>query len=463
MTVFAALLLLIPLPLVSAQTMDALGVDAIDTHGATALHGGLTALRSYSQAGADGPWTVSASQVQVKGHYYDYAAQAPLVDIGGTPGESETETIEDPRSILVSLHGSSDFWVRAGTTTVSFQDIRDSRIAATQDPFEFPDRLGGRAPWPSMDISESVSITPDTLEGSVHLNGDIELLLWNTDLEVDGETYWSGQGTEPVVDEEGTPDTVGTSRRQVLQVWLTDAAIDVPLADLSEVEVALSSGSLSGTDAVEMSNPRRLVDDGLLGESLRIEGDWGLDIGRMDDSVVVQGLEGDSARLDGRSYALDPSAGLSPWWWLLLLVPSAALYLAMRPPAPVLLDRLERRLDQRDYEGVAATSIKRLLRTKKSAKASLYRSTALLAMGAFQEASLFLASLARDQRPDPATYHFLAAHAAAGLGNKDTAKEHLRDCFALAPSYRQEALCIPILQNVLQTGHGTDPDEFEFV
>jgi predicted Zn-dependent protease len=134
-----------------------------------------------------------------------------------------------------------------------------------------------------------------------------------------------------------------------------------------------------------------------------------------------------------------------------------AVYVA-RPPNNKIVQRMERELNRSRYELVAGHRTKRLLKSKHAGRASLYRATALLALGAYQEAGLFLQSLTMQARPDAATYHLLNAHALSGIGSKDAAARELAACIALVPSYGAEASQIPLLAPLVGRAYALSPD-----
>lgn len=112
------------------------------------------------------------------------------------------------------------------------------------------------------------------------------------------------------------------------------------------------------------------------------------------------------------------------------------------------LRRMEARFNRADYEGVARLPTRALLRGRHAREASLYRTTALLCLQHHKEARLFLASLDGQQRPDPSTYHFLTALAAAGLDQSDEAQKHLTRCLRLEPKWISEASQLPELASL---------------
>lgn len=234
-----------------------------------------------------------------------------------------------------------------------------------------------------------------------------------------------------------------------MEVRVTDGFLEIPHTYLSSVEVLAEDLNLAAQGPVSFSNPRDPATNELLGSTLRFEAEWSMDIARQGDALLLHNIQGEHAFLDSKAISFGPEPErLSPWWALAAL-PLVAGFLAARPPHRVVVGRMERALAAADYSHVARMRSRRVLRGDQAPQASLYRATALLALGIFQEASLFLAGLDAKQRPDAATFHFLSAHAAAGLGSSDAAREHLQTCLALAPEYAEEASAIPALAELL--------------
>jgi tetratricopeptide (TPR) repeat protein len=111
-------------------------------------------------------------------------------------------------------------------------------------------------------------------------------------------------------------------------------------------------------------------------------------------------------------------------------------------------------LHRHQYAWVATHAGPALQSRHTGRRAALFKATSLLALGEFKEARFFLADLAPQQRPDPATYHFLSAHAAGGLGQHDVAARELQACLELEPSYRQDAEALDTLKEALRAVGG---------
>jgi hypothetical protein len=443
------LVFLLSSALVSAQSADPLLGDEFSITGDASFDAPLETLAGYSRNGVDWPWQFTATQVDVQEIYRDDYENVSGVDIEKQPVTAgNLQSIHTPSSASVSVLRAGDFWVLPGTTNINFIGDGVMHVTPSFDKLQFPNRLSeNESTWPATDGSGLLTATQTAGDGSIQLTGDIELLVFNTELKIDGTTYWSGQREQPAADQEGTPAT--GSRIQVLHVWLTDATLEIPSNDLDQLDASVRSASLQGKGIASIMNPNHASDFTALGDRLNLDGVWSLDVSRANDQLRFSNLASDAAALDGQSYALEPSAGLNGWWWLLLILPIAITAIMYRPPPAVLVYRMEKQLRAKDYARVAGTTVGRLLRSRFSSKASLYRSTALLAIREFQEASLFLASLSRRQRPDPATYHFLCAHAAAGIGSTQSAKNHIRDCLDIAPSYYNEVMATPSLKQVM--------------
>ncbi|MGB1697600.1 MAG: hypothetical protein ACPHK8_04305 [Thermoplasmatota archaeon] len=356
------------------------------------------------------------------------------VAASGNPEMSPTE----PRSGLAHLELDSrgDAWILHADTFTARSP--EGEWSAENGARSWELRYHAAAPQQTIDLGNLVGYGTDALQDfSVH--GNFSIVLSSGTFRVNGEEFWAGQRNHEVV--AGTP--AGTQEAQVLHIFVTGS---LSLQSGSPaVDAFVSQTSVSGLGPLIFSDVAEAGGAGL--GTLESQGAWGVELLRS-QSLQATNFEADNVSINGVAVA----TGMSPWWWLTL----TPLLLLARPPAKLSIKRLERNLERGAYRKVGSMSVRRLLRTKYASRASLYRTTALLAMGLFQEASLFLASISSKERPDPATYEFLLAHALAGIGSEAAAEKHLARCIELAPSYALEAAHIPMLQRLLPDSSNVD-------
>lgn len=296
---------------------------------------------------------------------------------------------------------------------------------------------------PSIDLSEQLQIQGQN-EFSLQIQGSFSFSLWNAELTSESESYWAGTRILPITD--GAPSLaqagVGKSREQVLHVAVEDGFLDIPFIR-APVELVAESLQASGQQGIRFEDAFTLA-GASLGE-VEAPAAWN-SILEGGASLSAKDFEANELTVSGQIAKSQSYAWL---WWTVSILGAIGLGLLYRQTSYSHIRRMESELNRGDYVKVAKHRMTGLLKSRHGGKASLYRSTSLLAMGLFQEATLFLAALEPRSRPDPATYHFLQAHALAGVGSKHEAARHLLECLNIAPSYAREAEAIPMMQELM--------------
>lgn len=395
-------------------------------------------------------WQFSGTTVLVIDHVREHELTLPMGSVGRTNDyQMPPARYADVGPVQIVTDSFARIWADSdGAMAATLAD--ELTLEPATNPSAPPDLYPSR--WPaSEEISQKAAQAKlEGSEGTVHVEGTFRFILGDASFAIDGTNHWAGTRWDPAL-QSGNPlvDRNGPAEERVVEVFVENGRLDIALAEPSVANILMPEVSIQSSGPASFSNPRDPATNELLGSTLRFEAEWSMDIARQGDALLLHNIQGEHAFLDSKAISFGPEPErLSPWWALAAL-PLVAGFLAARPPHRVVVGRMERALAAADYSHVARMRSRRVLRGDQAPQASLYRATALLALGIFQEASLFLAGLDAKQRPDAATFHFLSAHAAAGLGSSDAAREHLQTCLALAPEYAEEASAIPALAELL--------------
>lgn len=280
--------------------------------------------------------------------------------------------------------------------------------------------------------------------GEIFAQGNFKFSIWNANFTTQNNHYYAGSesGNDPL--------GIGQGRSQIIHVTVKNGSLQGTLPG-GQVETYWATAQLKGLDSITLTGARGQAGQ-LLG-TVKVEGNWEM---RLDegDAITASQIQANTAIVGGARIQQTTT-----WQWWLTAIPFLLLAtFIIRPSSKKLVRKMEEELNQSKYELVAGHRTKRLLKSKHAGRASLYRATALLAMGAYQEAGLFLQSLTMQARPDAATYHLLNAHALSGIGSKDAAARELAACLALVPSYGSEASQIPLLAPLVGRAFALSPD-----
>lgn len=279
--------------------------------------------------------------------------------------------------------------------------------------------------------------------GSFTIEGNFSFSLWNGQITQGDNEFWAGDRVQPF--ENGidlTSAGIGENRQQILHVHVTEGVLEVPQIPFTHTSY-WSKTALSGTGGIVLQEAVTLT-GALLGE-VQATDDWSLVVDQ-ENGLTGRNFEGESVEVNGVTVQQSQT---NPVWWLLTILLLVPIALLVRNTPGAQVQQLERLLNKSQYEKIAAKPLHRILKTKHASRASLYRTTSLLALGLHQEAELFLESLPRAARPDPATYHFLYAHAVASQKRRMDAAKHLLKCLKMAPEYAKEAEAIDVLRPIL--------------
>lgn len=271
--------------------------------------------------------------------------------------------------------------------------------------------------------------------GEIFAEGNFQFSIWNGDLTTHDNHFWAGPeaGSDPL--------EIGQGRSQIIHVTVNNGTLQGNLPG-NQVETFWKTSTLTGKDSIALSGARDL--QGTFLGTVKVTENWELNL-EGGEALTASQIKADEATIAGATVQAPRNHAL--WWLSLLGLVPIGILLRYAPNAQV--KRMERNLNRSRYEKVAGKPIRKLLAGKFAGRASLYRATSLLALGLYQEAALFLESLKHESRPDPATYHFLYAHALASQGQKIDAGRHLLKCLKLVPDYAAEAEAIPVLCDLL--------------
>jgi hypothetical protein len=425
-------------------------VSAIHTHGPT-----VTGMRQ-----GDGYW--SSTRVEVE--YVDFVA---VPGVAGIVTDSGRQDHNLPGGVM-DIHAAGAFvevlFVPENPNpTMAMESTQGTLRIPSSPEIKFQsvtESVVGYAPQESLaaNVAGSVQVVPD--DGLVSLRGPLAFAMWNTELAMGDEVFWSGERPHP--------DNPGgllelQQRRQVIYGTTTggDTRIDISGQGSS---LYIRDLVVAGSSVLELEAPRLPGRAGAsLGNLLTLNGQSTIELVEVTaDGFLVRILESESASLDGSAVSIaGPDAPGQVWIWasmiaIVLALAVGAVWLQRNSPS-LLIKRLESHLHQQHYTWVATHAGPALRARRTGRRAALYKTTILLALGEFQEARLFLAALAPQQRPDPATYHFLTAHAAGGLGQHDVAARELQACLELEPSYQEDAEALDTLKEALRAIRGPSP------
>lgn len=377
------------------------------------------------------------SKVNVE--FRDNALDVGPVGLESAAGTSSFET--DGKGGTVDFLGFTFAMIVASNAIVS-SHLGDSMLSSVDSPINWERALDSDATPPVLHQSGFSTITGEA--PNISIMGDFTLSLWNAEVAIEDQIYWAGTRIVPFDSEPSilSENGAGKSREQVLHVHVKNGSFSLTGFE-HDATIVSGASSLSGDAGILLENA---VDGtGHLLGTVETHGEWSFNL-EAGDELTAKGFEAVELTVGGQ---IVTSTSMSWLWWMLGIASTVGFALLYRQTSTSHIRRMESELSRGDYAKVAKHRLRGLLRSKHAGKASLYRSTSLLAMGLFQEATLFLTSLEPRSRPDPATYHFLQAPALAGVGSKHEASKHLLDCLSIAPSYSREAEAIPMMRELM--------------
>lgn len=350
------------------------------------------------------------------------------------------------------------------------------KIQATSDSeFRSPDSLDREIPERAVvDVSNSTRFDADEDDGSLILTGSFLVEFWESDWRVedaDGSTvYRSGQE-----ENSATPGgvTVGSTHDRYTFFYVEDGRMELwslhgGSMDYYAATWGAAWGQATFKDAVgELTAPDQVVP---VRGDLEFPGPVNL------TNVVVQDgafhltarTDANQVELNGTTLIYEPPALPTPtngppttpevvvhdpvgsrWWFApLVVIVFAGLFVSgtmMRAP----LWSVRIALAFHRYGYVERRTPRHFAKDATRPKAALMHAVALLGQANFKEASVFLLGLLAEDRPDDATWNYLAAWALAGNGEADAARMHVEHCLAVAPQYVREIEANPILLELL--------------
>lgn len=453
---------------VGAQPLELpaeLTASSLDTSGTIRFTGQMSGLTLEGQGPMGAPilfeGASAGGQAQV---FYQELLQAP----GGATGvETDSGTAQEPvppggigirsRTGVVAAHLYNTASFTANGTTTQQGPLRIALPAS--DTIEFPDYLGQDEPIGQLDVRQTIALQGFLGRAAIH--GDLDALLWGANLTHSEGTTWSGSSASPAA-ETGSPldDSFEQERRQAVRAGLR--GLDATLAPPPKMDATWFADALTLHIAGEVQIASPVISANsqdaarILGDALLLQGESTLILQRSDLGIGIQIVSAESAFLDGeevmiQGVTVSPGATVSPWLWIppVLVVLGVASLVFARSSPTARLRALEKHLEDQEYTWVATHAAPALRSRRTARRAALYKATSLLALKQFQEARLFLADLPHGKRPDPATHHFLTAHAAAGIGQTEVARRELAESLAIEPSYQADAEAIPELRRIL--------------
>lgn len=307
--------------------------------------------------------------------------------------------------------------------------------------------------------------------GRLRIDGNFSLSIWSWNFTLSSDAsqrdYVTGAWRTPIASDSllGQP-LVYREFAQVAVLTVSDGWVEfgqlygsqlVAYAQVFDVE---GIGSLLATSAKILPADRSGLD--LDQSSLAATGEYSarftggatpeLALRRLVGAIEIDGRPvdlGNSGPLRSSTVQRD-STGNGAWAWPLAI--AAVMGFAVLAKGPALtgqFNRLQMRLERKDYLGVLGRIDRFTRRPKYARRATFLKAVSLLSLEEYREAALFLQSLAPHEGPDPATRAFLQACAAAGLGQDSTVIERLSACFKDDPSYIEEARTVPVLAGYL--------------
>jgi hypothetical protein len=348
-------------------------------------------------------------------------------------------------SALLEIQETGDFMIYnvAGPTTISGFD---STISPQSTDIVWGRSFDLTRDSPKIYARETITGESSNLN-SLTISGTFSVSFWDGSFDSEGIEYWAGERSD--IEEQGF--SAGNSRGQIVHVDIQNGSLSSRNIQTSSTRIWEKAAFL-GMDKITLRDTSNL--SGSVGGELESYGFWSMGVSG-GDSIEVTNFQGETPTFDG---AVIQDQSSENRWWVLIFIPFTLGLLAVAPSNRRTVQRMERELSRSRYELVAKHRTRRLLKSKYARRGSLYRATALLAMGAYQEAGLFLRSLAIPARPDAGTYHLLNAQALAGIGSKDEAARELAMCLALVPSYGTEASQMPLLAPLLGRAYALSPD-----
>jgi hypothetical protein len=424
-------------PLASAANVDDFSFETAIFSGPTNLNGKLKATFLESTEGVGGATLNGQALIETEFRQSNFT-------VPGATGQSYTGLERDQTTfnlgqLTIDSFGELMLYDLKGQTIFQSNQGEMKQGVGT---LQWPQGLHPQRASPSISI-DSVPAAKLQSPGATVIIGNFSISLWNAEIETEQKSYWAGDRVQPFTT---GPDLsnqgIGENRQQVLHIHIQNGELRLP-ATPGTLTTYWSEVSLEGTGQIQFQDAFALT-----GVSLgRIEASngWSLDL-QQENSLVARDFEANNVLVNGAIIQDSPRTWV---WWRLSLLIIVPIALAARRSPSLQVRRMESNLNNSHYEKVAGKPIKKLLTGKHASRASLYRTTSLLALGLYQEAALFLESLKHESRPDPATYHFLYAHALASQNDKINAAKHLLKCLMLAPEYAAEAEAIPVLRGLL--------------
>ncbi len=314
--------------------------------------------------------------------------------------------------------------------------------------------------------SSTAALQRFTVEGSFALS----VWAWNLTVDAAGApqqvvtgSYRQVAASDPVL----KLDAAYTEYAQVAQLVVHDGRLEVDGIEGATARLFAARLAIDGVGSVQVESATGLAGDDsgvpLAPSALLAKGEYAATASSLDGQAILEfsRLVG-SLDVDGAPVALGGSGPLRgsttvsaplvarPWVWVASLLGLFTVTTLLTGPAKThRFRRLQERFDRKDYAGLLGRIDPFTRHPRFRRRATFLKAVSLLSLQEYQEASLFLQTLAPHEGPEPATKAFLQACAAAGLGQDSSAIAHLSECLKGDPTYAEEAKTVPVLAGYL--------------
>ncbi len=426
-----------------------------------------------------GSWTLTGSELAVYTHNNESnvtvgspISKDPPYETSARHGEfvATPYAYRERATFAVTSQGSSPHLEHTGTST--------TLLPGKEEPF----RSSGEFSHPSrhhttVAVEDTAQVMQRVNAGIITITGSFVLTIWEMDWRVTDENgkheYKSGLEQEPVVS--APPEIanahVGKTHYRETFFYVKDGTLTLKAVPGGKSEYFLRDWNLNAPSGIELKNVGGTLIGGaleqtLLNSTLYLPGPAKLGNGTLNSRGLVFDAytPSDVIYVDGSALEVVPrTPGKSPpekatavvmqlgseWWF----GPSFGVFLlgsflvGVRSVKPYWLLRWKMRRGNHDFVAENAPRFFSKQRTRKSVL--MMHALALLGAGRFQEAVEFVFTLMPDDRPDAATWNYMAAMALAGSGEFDEAYDHLNRCLTIAPQYIEEVKQNPLLVRLL--------------